>query len=640
MTAILIGLGVAVFFILYFVLDFGLVSLYADSITPVGRLIEKPLAQAVESSDTQRVSDLLGQAGDSDPRIAYLIVTSDTLSPITYFAKDNPPKGILKATSQPMRRGLSRIRTGTRAYIEAQMPLSTKGVKGSLRIGFDQKQVDSFLRKTGFSILAIMILPFGLILLLSRKAVQYAIRPLSELTAVADKISTGDLDARIDFGPKVQCWDIKGCQRTDCKAYMNFTEQCWYVDGTPCEGYEPNFPEKLEGCRKCEVYQAHRSDQIVKLADAFKHMTNSLKASRDDLVKAVQYQESLIQNSFDGIIATDAKGNITIFNRAAADLTGYPREYVIGRYSWEKLFPKEIFGLMDQPLSFGKDRRLRGFAPRESRIKRVGGGWTAVQIAGISLYEQGIHMGKVFFFQDLREIQKLRFDLVASERLAATGQAAASISHSVKNILDGFRGGAYVYKRGKRLGDEKEMDIGWDMVERNVGIIAALVKDLLNFSKTRKPEIEMTDVGALFTDVVESLNLQNNPDIQVAQDIPEEMPKVPLDYHSMHQCLANIVKNASEALDRKSGRITLSTNLDVGGTHAVLSITDNGTGMSPETIEKVSGGMYSTKGSKGTGLGLMVSRKIITEHHGHMDVQSEENVGTTFLIFIPVATSD
>jgi signal transduction histidine kinase len=108
----------------------------------------------------------------------------------------------------------------------------------------------------------------------------------------------------------------------------------------------------------------------------------------------------------------------------------------------------------------------------------------------------------------------------------------------------------------------------------------------------------------------------------------------------MHQCLANIVKNASEALDRKSGRITLSTNLDVGGTHAVLSITDNGTGMSPETIEKVSGGMYSTKGSKGTGLGLMVSRKIITEHHGHMDVQSEENVGTTFLIFIPVATSD
>ena len=81
-------------------------------------------------------------------------------------------------------------------------------------------------------------------------------------------------------------------------------------------------------------------------------------------------------------------------------------------------------------------------------------------LSGLALYEGGIHMGNVFVFQDLRQIKKLQADLLVSERLAATGQAAASISHSIKNILGGMTGGIYVYKRGQRLKDEAERETG------------------------------------------------------------------------------------------------------------------------------------------------------------------------------------
>ncbi len=480
----------------------------------------------------------------------------------------------------------------------------------------------------------LMVMPGALLIGIVRIVIRRAVSPLKELTRVADEISAGNLDPGFDFGVHVNCWEIKDCRRTDCEAYQNFSQQCWYIDGTPCEGYESRFPQKLEGCRTCEVYQAHRGDEVVQLADSFRHMTNSLKASQQQLVGADDFQKRLIQNSFNGIIAADAEGVVSIFNQVAEELVGLPREEAVGRMRWHEFLDAELEKAMDIPISHEPVRRVRGFAPREATIRRVDGGRVHVRLAGISLYERGIHIGKVFFFEDMREVKQLREDLIQSERLAAAGQAAAGISHSIKNIMDGFNGGVYVYRVGRKRGDETKMAAGFGMIERNVKIISDLANDLLNFAKERRPQFAPHDPRKLVEDVIAAAGPRRDSRISVKIVQRGPVPEVVVDRHALHQCLVNLLGNAVGAFaEGEAGHISIEYGCE--GDDVFFAVRDDGMGMSPRTIAKIRGGMYSTKGSKGTGLGLQVVQKIVKEHGGTLSIASQEGRGSTFRIEIP-----
>jgi len=503
-----------------------------------------------------------------------------------------------------------------------------------VRVTTDRYAAGTSLDQPVLVALVILVVPVMVLLGVTRLMIRGAIGPLKELTRVAEEISTGNLDPRLDFGTHVNCWEIKDCQRTDCKAYLNFTEQCWYIDGTPCEGYEPRFPQKLAGCRTCEVYQAHRGDEVVQLADAFRHMTNVLKGSRKELVDSNDFQKRLIQNSFDGIIASNEDDVITIFNDVAEKLTGCSGDEVVGRLSWHEFFDINLTKSLDLPLSHEPVRRLRGFSPKESVVRNAAGESKDVQLAGICLFERGLHLGNVFFFKDMREIKTLRANLIQSERMTAAGRAAASISHSIKNILDGLNGGIYVYKAGLRREDEQKKTDGWDMIERNTQIIADLVADLLNFAKDRQPEYEPHDPLELVERVIADHGLSGDGEITIRARRVGPARRVLLDGHAFHQCLGNLIRNAVEAFPT-GGPGEVWVEVETGGGWTRFSISDNGEGMSPQTIEKIENGMYSTKGSKGTGLGLQVSRKIVNEHQGTMTIESKEDVGSTFRIEIP-----
>jgi len=382
------------------------------------------------------------------------------------------------------------------------------------------------------------------------------------------------------------------------------------------------------------VYKLHRGDEIVQLADAFKHMTVVLKDSREELVKSDDFQKRLINNSFDGIVATDANGVITVFNQVAEELIGISQKEVVGSRDWRAFFEDGLEKIMDLPLSHERFRRARGFVERESAIKRADGRLVDCLLSGISLYEAGKRIGSVFFFQDMREVKKLRQHLIRSERLAATGQAAAGISHSIKNILDGFSGGAYVFKQGRRQEDRGKMDLGWDMIERNMGIISDLVKDLLNFAQVREPEYRVVDPKALIDDVLVNMGILKNGPVKVRVAVQPSSRRLVVDPHAFHQCLTNLVRNAIEAIPQE-GKVTVRAKVE--GDMAIFEVSDDGIGMSPETVEKIKGGMYSTKGSKGTGLGLLVSQKIVEEHKGSLEIKSEEGKGSTFRIELPVS---
>lgn len=239
--------------------------------------------------------------------------------------------------------------------------------------------------------------------------------------------------------------------------------------------------------------------------------------------------------------------------------------------------------------------------------------------------------------------KRLEQDLVKSERLAATGETVAGLAHCIKNILLPLEGGIYVVEKGFRKNDMEKLHIGWGMIRRNIDKVSNLALDLLTFSKDREPEYESVSPNVVTDDVcylIESW-LENvaNLDIDLIRDFDPEIGDAYLNPKGIHRCLLNLVSNAMDACidDKnpdKSFRIRVSTRAD-GNDAVIFKISDNGCGMDKAVRTQLFTNFFSTKGSRGTGLGLLVTQKIVKEHKGTLNVESEPGQGTTFTIRIP-----
>jgi signal transduction histidine kinase len=224
-----------------------------------------------------------------------------------------------------------------------------------------------------------------------------------------------------------------------------------------------------------------------------------------------------------------------------------------------------------------------------------------------------------------------------SERLAGVGQTVASLSHSIKNILQGMRGGADVVELGLRKNNLGVVNSGWEIVSRNLERIYELTMNMLAFSKQRRPEIEMQSLTALLEEVSALVSKQyENKKVALINDFDPAMPPVPIDEGAVHQAVLNLLSNALDAVEPETGAVTLRCEFDGEADRVVISVRDNGVGMSPATKRGLFQPFHSTKGLRGTGLGLVVTKKVVDEHGGTIDVESRRDEGTTFTIHLPV----
>ncbi|MGB8854923.1 MAG: ATP-binding protein [Pirellulales bacterium] len=228
--------------------------------------------------------------------------------------------------------------------------------------------------------------------------------------------------------------------------------------------------------------------------------------------------------------------------------------------------------------------------------------------------------------------------MVQSERLAAVGQTIATLSHHIKNILQGIRGGSYLVEMGLENNDLAVLKKGWDIVRRNQNKIQSLVMDMLSFSKDREPEFMETDLAGLVADVVETVQQRaDEAGVTIRRDAPEGLPHVMLDSEAMSRAILNVVTNAIDAVEeRPDGVVTIGVTVDVDGAVVRITVADNGPGISAETLAEIFTLFVSTKGSRGTGLGLTVSRKILHEHGGDIRATSVEGEGSTFTLEFPL----
>jgi signal transduction histidine kinase len=222
------------------------------------------------------------------------------------------------------------------------------------------------------------------------------------------------------------------------------------------------------------------------------------------------------------------------------------------------------------------------------------------------------------------------------ERLAAVGQTVASLSHSVKNILQGIRGGADVVEMGLSKNNMKLVRGGWAIVARNLDRIFNLTMNMLAFSKQRKPELEMTSVPMLLHEIVTLMQTQYDAKkVALMTDIEGDMPPAPIDAGGIHQAVLNLLNNSLDAVAPKTGAVTLTCDYDADQQQVLIRVSDNGVGITPEQRKRLFEPFQSSKGLKGTGLGLVVTKKVVEEHQGQITVESAPKSGTTITIALP-----
>lgn len=237
-------------------------------------------------------------------------------------------------------------------------------------------------------------------------------------------------------------------------------------------------------------------------------------------------------------------------------------------------------------------------------------------------------------------LEHIRLDKanLEAERMAAIGYAITSITHCVKNILNGIQSSSYIIDKGLKKFSFDEISNGWHKLKANINRMNDLVMDMLNYSKNRIPDVKVCNAEKVIREIINLLGdkaaLEN---VVIKTDTDKRIPDIIIDCKGLYRCMLNLITNAIDACSEmeKQGEILIST-LDMPEKKQFeIHIKDNGHGISEENISLIFNPFFSTKGFKGTGFGLAVSKKVIEEQGGAIKVFSTQQKGTEFIVTLP-----
>ena len=234
---------------------------------------------------------------------------------------------------------------------------------------------------------------------------------------------------------------------------------------------------------------------------------------------------------------------------------------------------------------------------------------------------------------ELAELQRQR---VRQERLAAIGETVAGLSHCLKNTLNGLQGGQFILDEGLRKDDAQLLRQGWRMVKEGIRHIESLSLDMLSFVGDRPIRRDPIDPRSILEDVRDLLG-ESAASKGVALEVEAARREEPvrLDHHAVHRAVLNLAANALDACVESEGgdRVLLQCRYEPDG--VVLTVADNGVGISESILPRVTERFFTTKPTKGTGLGLPVVQRIMERHGGLLEVESTLGAGSAFHLWFP-----
>jgi signal transduction histidine kinase len=264
--------------------------------------------------------------------------------------------------------------------------------------------------------------------------------------------------------------------------------------------------------------------------------------------------------------------------------------------------------------------------------------------AEATLKEYSEHLSQIVD-ERTHELRETQEQLVQHEKLAVLGQLAGGVGHELRNPLGVILNAVYYLRLVQPDADDKIRQYH-GLIEQEVRSAEKIVTDLLDFARIKSVDREAVSVSDLIRQTLERFPAP--PTVEVTLEIPANLPRVHVDLRQMTQVLGNLTINACQAMKDGGQLIVSSDQLSVNGNTSTslsssqwvrIAVKDTGVGISPENMKKLFEPLFTTK-TKGIGLGLAVSQKLIEANGGRIEVESEPGVGTTFTVFLPLQSRE
>ena len=351
------------------------------------------------------------------------------------------------------------------------------------------------------------------------------------------------------------------------------------------------------------------------------------------------FLETVFNSIQEGIIVADSNGQITYLNNAACQLFALEANDSIGKrldervrgLDWKSLSQSEVAVSRDIEIFYPANRFINFYiVPLIIEREPTSDKKDADQI-GIS----GHQVGHAIILRDITESRRTEQQTIESERFNALTLLAAGVAHEIGNPLNSLDIHLQLIEREARQLDgakRAELQESVEVARAEVNRLDSIITQFLRAIRPTRPQLKPENINSIVEEAVRFLAPEiKDRDIVVEQELRSDLPLLELDRDQMKQAFYNVIKNSFEAM-KSRGILRIRTDMD--DSHVVVRFTDSGGGMSPENLSRVFEPYFTTKTS-GTGLGLLIVRRIVREHGGELSIESSAGKSLTVTIRLP-----
>ena len=356
------------------------------------------------------------------------------------------------------------------------------------------------------------------------------------------------------------------------------------------------------------------------------------------------FLETVFNAIQEGIIVTDSNGQITYLNEAACGLFGLEAAEAIGKpldervrgLDWGSLTKSRGPVSHDMEIFYPQNRFINFYiVPLVMESRNSVAGISDSGRPGSPIPATAEQVGHVMILRDITKSRRTAQQTIESERFNALTLLAAGVAHEIGNPLNSLHIHLQLMERSvqKLHGEAKaELQQSIDIARSEVNRLDSIVTQFLRAIRPSRPQLRLENLNTIIEEAVRFFTPEiQDRDIVVEQELRSDLPLLQLDRDQMKQAFYNVIKNSLEAMKRHG---TLHIRTDMDDTNVIVSFVDTGSGMSAGNLSRIFEPYFTTKPS-GTGLGLLIVRRIVREHGGELSIESNEGEGLTLTIRLP-----
>ena len=346
------------------------------------------------------------------------------------------------------------------------------------------------------------------------------------------------------------------------------------------------------------------------------------------------FLETVFNSIQEGIIVTDSKGRITYLNHAACELFGLEADDSLGKrldervrgLDWESLSKSEVAVSRDMEIFYPANRFINFYIVPLSIERKSDNDDAALP---------GEQVGHAIILRDITETRRSEQQTIESERLSALTLLAAGVAHEIGNPLNSLNIHLQLIEREARKLDgtkRAELQESVEVAQAEVKRLDSIITQFLRAVRPTRPQLKPESINSIVEESVRFFTPEiKDRDIVVEQELRSDLPLLELDRDQMKQAFYNVMKNSFEAM-KSRGVLRIRTDMD--DSHVMVRFNDSGGGISAQNLSRVFEPYFTTKAS-GTGLGLLIVRRIVREHGGELGIESSEGKGLALTIRLP-----